>query len=404
MLRDSFNEGLSISEIARQTGHDRKTIRKYINFETPPMRNKRNTAPSKIDPFKDYIIRRLNEHPLTAARIHREIQEKGFKGKYGIVKKFVREVRRKTEVPAVYRYETKPGIQGQVDWAECGQIDIDGQNRKLHCFTMVLGFSRMRYAEFTLQIDIPTLIQCHLNAFRYFGGYPKEILYDNMKQVVIDRKPISSDSTWNSKFRDFFEHFGFVPRLCRPYRPQTKGKIENVVKFVKKDFFMGGSFSSFSDLNFQLNKWLSRVNSTIHGTTHEIPFDRLKQEDLNKMDDVLPYNVFKEESRKISRDAFLSYLGNKYSVPYKFAGRTAKLRIQDTTFSVFVGKDLVCNHEIIPGNGKVSRNKEHFKGLLSEILSQRSNPRTKCRNAIVFRDPEVEKRPLSVYDVFSSEA
>jgi hypothetical protein len=312
-------------------------------------------------------------------------------------------VRPKTEVLAVYRYETKPGVQGQVDWAECGHIEIDGQVRKLYCFTMVLGFSRMRFAEFTLQIDVFTLIQCHMNAFRYFGGYPQEILYDNMKQIVLDRKPVSSDSTWNPKFEDFSKHYGFIPRLCRPYRPQTKGKIENMVKFVKRDFFMGGKFSSFSDINLQLQQWLFRVNSAIQGTTHEIPFERLKQEGLHQVDSVLPYNIIIEESRKISRDAFLSYLGNKYSVPYIFAGRTAKLQIYDTTFSVYVGKELVCSHEIKPGHGKVSRNKDHFKGLLSEILKQNSASKMKGQSVICFMEPEVEERSLSFYDAFSKE-
>jgi len=374
-----------------------------INSETPPMRNKRSRDPGKIAPFKEYIISRLNEHPLSASRIYREILEKGFTGKYGIVKNFVREVRPKIEVPAVYRYETKPGVQGQVDWAECGQIEIDGQIRNLYCFTMVLGFSRMRFAEFTLQIDVFTLIQCHLNAFRYFGGYSQEILYDNMKQIVLYRKPVSSDSTWNPKFEDFFKHCGFIPRLCRPYRPQTKGKIESMVKFVKRDFFMGGKFISFSDLNSQLQQWLLRVNSTIQGTTHEIPFERLKLEGLDQIVGVLPYDIIKAESRKISRDAILSYLGNGYSVPYRFVGRTARLQIHDTTFSVFVGIELVCRHEIVPGHGKVSRNKDHFKGLLSEILTQNSVSRVKGQNVICFEDPEVEQRSLSVYEVFSKE-
>jgi transposase len=93
----------------------------------------------------------------------------------------VREVRPKVGVPAVYRYETKPGVQSQVDWGECGRIEIDGKSRKLYCFNMVLSYSRMRYVEFTLSIDVRMLIQCHLNAFRYFGGCTKEILYDNMK-------------------------------------------------------------------------------------------------------------------------------------------------------------------------------------------------------------------------------
>lgn len=403
MLRDLFNENLSISEIARQTGHDRKTIRKYINSETPPLRKERHKKPGKLDPFKDYITRRLDEHPFSALRLYREIQDQGFTGKYGIVKNFIREIRPKMDVPAIYRYETKPGVQAQVDWAECGKIEIDGKIRKLYCFTMILGFSRMRFAEFTLQTDVFTLIQCHKNAFDYFGGYPQEILYDNMKQIVLDRKQVSSESKWNQKFEDFFKHYGFIPRLCRPYRPQTKGKIESTVKFVKRDFFMGGNFTSFSDINQKLQQWLLRVNSSIQGTTHEIPAEKLKHENLNRLDEVIPYQITKEESRKISPDSHLSYLGNKYSVPYKFAGRTARLQICDTYFSVFVGNEQICRHEIIPGHGRVSRNKEHFKGLLSEILKHNSAPKSKCENVIRFDDPDVEKRPLSVYEAFCRE-
>jgi hypothetical protein len=261
----------------------------------------------------------------------------------------------------------------------------------------------MRFAEFTLQIDVFTLIQCHLKAFSYFGGYPQEILYDNMKQIVIDRKPVYSESKWNSRFEDFCRHYGFIPRLCRPYRPQTKGKIESTVKFVKRDFFMGGNFASFSDINQQLQQWLLRVNTSIQGTTHEIPGEKLKQENLNKLNEIKPYQVTKEESRKISSDSHLSYLGNKYSVPYKFAGRIARLQIRDNSFSVFVGNEQVCRHEIIPGHGRVSRNKDHFKGLLSEILKHNSVPRSKGENIVRFEDLDVEKRSLSVYDTFCRE-
>jgi len=261
----------------------------------------------------------------------------------------------------------------------------------------------MRFAEFTLRTDVFTLIQCHKNAFDYFGGYTQEILYDNMKQIVLNRKQVSSESKWNPKFEDFFKHYGFIPRLCRPYRPQTKGKIESTVKFVKRDFFMGGNFTSFSDINQKLQQWLLRVNSSIQGTTHEIPAEKLKHEDLNRLDEVTPYQITKEESRKISPDSHLSYLGNKYSVPYKFAGRTARLQICDTYFSVFIGNEQICRHEIIPGHGRVSHNKDHFKGLLSEILKHNSVPKSKCENVVRFDDPDVEKRPLSVYEAFCRE-
>lgn len=403
MLRDLFNEGLSISEIARRTGHSRGTIRKYLLSPVPPAPKKRSKKPSKLDCYKEYIISRLQEYPLTAKRIYREIQERGFSGKYTVVKDFVREVRPKVGVPAVYRYETKPGIQSQADWAECGRIDIDGKSRKLYCFNMVLGYSRMRYVEFTLGIDVHTLIQCHLNAFRYFGGFTKEILYDNMRQIVLKRAPKSSDSTWNSQFEDFFNHYGFIPRLCRPYRPQTKGKIESSVGFVKRDFLLGSKFCSFSDLNSQARKWLARVNSTVHGTTNEIPLERLEEEGLKEFDSVPPYHNFQEEIRKISRDSYVSYLGNRYSVPYRFAGRDCLLRISEQTIKVVIGREVICTHEINQYHGRVSRDKEHFKGLLSEILKQNSAPRSKCSATFRFVEQEVEQRPLSIYDSFCEE-
>ena len=114
-MRDLFNKDLSISEIARQTGHSRVTVRKYLTSPVPPLTQKRSKKPSKLDGYREYIIDRLKEYPLSASRIYREIQERGFTGKYTIVKDFVHEIRPTIGVPAIYRYETKPGIQAQVD-------------------------------------------------------------------------------------------------------------------------------------------------------------------------------------------------------------------------------------------------------------------------------------------------
>lgn len=402
MIIELHAQGLSITEISDKTGYDRKTVRKYLNLTSIPEPKKRVRKESKLDKYKDYIIQKLNEGPFTAARLLRELQEMGFTGKYTIVKDFIRKVRPERGVQAVYRYETKPGVQAQVDWSEFGRAEIDCKVLKLYCFNMVLGYSRMRYIEFTLSIDVYTLIQCHLNAFHYFGGYTNEILYDNMKQVVITRALKSSDSEWNPKYEDFFRHYGFIPRLCRPYRAQTKGKIENTVGYVRRDFFLGRSFASIQDMNSQALLWLNRVNSSIHGTTHEIPLERLKSEELKPIDFIPEYLVIREEARKISRDCFISYLGNKYSVPYKFAGREATLQVFDSKFRVIVGGEQVCEHEILTGSGRESRNKEHFRGLLSEILKENKAAMNKPRHPLLkFESPEVEKRSLSVYDAFS---
>jgi len=401
LIRDLYSQGFSISEISRQTGFDRKTIRKYLKIKTLPGPQKRPGRKSKLDPFKPYILEKLKEGPYTAARLYREIKGMGFDGGKTIVKDFIQKVRPKQVVPAVLRYETKPGIQAQVDWGEVGKVEVDGKIKKLFFFSMILGYSRMRYVEFTLSTDTSTLIQCHLNAFQYFSGCTQEILYDNMKQVVIKRALKSSDSEWNSLFEDFFKHYGFIPRLCRPYRPQTKGKIENTIGYVKRDFFLGGEFSSLGNLNSQALEWLIRVNSSVHGTTHEVPLERFKEENLILLDQVPPYKVVKIETRKVSRDCYVSYLGNKYSVPYKFAGRTAELHVSDGKFQIYIDNENIYEHEIFPGNCRVIRKKEHFQGLMSEILKQNSICRNTSQLPIKFSDPDVEKRSLEVYEAFS---
>jgi len=126
---------------------------------------------------------------------------------------------------------------------------------------------------------------------------------------------------------------------------------------------MGGNFTSFTDLNCQLRKWLSRVNSISNGTTHEIPIERFKQENLQQLGNAPPYHNRREESRKITRDSFISYLGNLYSVPYRYAGMTARLQISDLTFKIIVGSDEICTHEIQAGQGKWCESKSISKGF-----------------------------------------
>ena len=401
MIRDLYSQGFNISEIAKQTGFDRKTVSKYLRLKTLPEPQKRPKRKSKLDPFKPYILEKLKEGPYTAARLYREIKKMGYEGGKTIVKDFVQKVRPQNRINAILRYETKQGVQAQVDWGELGTIEIDGKVKKIFCFNMILGYSRMRYVECTLSIDTPTLIQCHMNAFGYFGGITQEILYDNMKQVVIKRALKSSESKWNPQFEDFFKCFGFIPRLCRPYRPQTKGKIENTVGYVKRDFFLGRRFSSLEDINVQVHGWLERVNSTVHGTTYEIPLERLKEEKLGSLDQLPPYKLVHKETRKISTDCYISFLGNKYSVPYRFAGRTAQLQIFDGKLEVYIDSEKVCEHEILSGNCRVSRKKEHFKGLLSEILKENSKCKNELQIPLKFSYPEVEKRSLDVYEIFS---
>ena len=303
------------------------------------------------------------------------------------MKQYSRPMRNDRKILAVYRYETDPGKQAQVDFGEFGYMEIDGKRRKLYAFSIIPGYSRMRYVEYTTDISTRNVIRMHLNAFRYFGGYTDTILYDNMKQVVPDRKLKASDSTFNGEFMSFSEYYGIIVRLCYRYRAQTKGKIENIIKYLRYNFRANRSFESLQDINVQCQEWLQKVNSQIHGTTHEIPYERLLNEKLNPMDSVQDYSIRLEEIRKISRDCYASYRGNRYSVPWVHAGRVARV-IESSTLKIQVDSHIIAEHDILPGTGRISRKRKHFEGLLKALGDQNmENFQTR-----------VEKRDLSEYE------
>jgi len=399
MIRQLYKKGISISEISRRTGFDRKTVRKYAKSSKHPTYKRAKDVYSILNPYKEFIEAKISEAPYTATRLFREIQQQGYSGSYPVVKRYVRLIRSRYTIKAVWRFETDPGQQMQMDWGEFGRIKINGEEHKLYCFSKILGYSRTRYVEFTTSYNTESLIKCHINAFNYFGGYAKEALYDNLKQVILKRMFDLKESKLNPKYADFCGYYGFKPRFCRPYRAKTKGKIENTIKYVRNDFFMGIKVSSLEELNNKAKEWLERVNSSVHGTTKEIPYERLKQENLLSIKGVPSFDTSKVLMRKVSPECYVHYQGNRYSVPYKYAGYNVELKITDTELIVYYGKDKICSHELLFGLNKQSREKEHFKGLLKQIREENSKPYRK--NGILDCDAfstQVEKRSLAVYD------
>jgi len=388
MIREMHRNGMSISEISRRLGIDRKTVRKYLKSDNVPKYTNTRERSSKIEPFLPTVKELISKYNLSAVRIHEDLVRRGFNGSYSLVKRYARLYRNDRALKAVYRFETKPGEQSQVDFGEFGYIEMDGKRMKLYAFSMILGYSRMRYVEFTTDISTANVIKMHINAFNYFGGYTSTILYDNLKQVVTERKIPSSKSNFNKRFMDFAEHYGFYPRLCYPYRAQTKGKIENTIKFIRNNFFAGREFSSLQDLNNLAAEWLKKVNSSIHRTTGRIPLEMLNEEKLMSIPETLKYGISLSETRKISRDCFISYKGNRYSVPWKYAGRIAIIKEGDS-ITITVDGTVVATHDILTGTGRISRKKEHFEGLLKNIRDE---------NIMKFSQ-DVEKRDLRKYEV-----
>lgn len=270
--------GQSIRGIARELGVSRNTVRASLRREAPP-RYERRRGPSKLDAYEEYLLDRLGEFPeLSAKKLYEEIRSRGYEGGISIVKDFTRPHRVPRRQPVV-RFETPPGRQAQCDFGELGIHEVQGVRMRLSLFVMVLGYSRFMYVEATSNARSETFLGCHTRAFAYFGGMPREVLYDNAKICALEHSRTAV--RFNEALLDFAGHYAFRPRLCRPARPQTKGKVERMIGYVKDAGLVGRTFLDLPDMNAQLAAWLEHeANVREHATTGERPCDRLAREGL----------------------------------------------------------------------------------------------------------------------------
>ena len=362
-IRNDRLKGMNYKELGKKYHIDPRTAKKYAESPHRPEYTLSAPKPNKLDKYKQQVDLWLEEAPYSAVRVHEKLMEQGFEGCYTVVRDYVRCKKMDLDEKATVRFETMPGVQGQMDWAyfEDHRVLEGGQIQKLYCFLLILGYSRMRYIEFVTDMSTNTLIRCHANAFRYLGGYPEEMLYDNMKQVVIKRLLKQEDSTLNRQFEDFAGFYGFKPILCRPYRGQTKGKVERTVQFVRDNFMVGIKYNSLDDLNGQALAWCNKVNGKTHATTGEIPFERLKKEGLNPLK--REYIIDKINLRRVQKDCLISYAGNQYSVPSEYVGKDVAVIGLDNMLAAYHEGKQIALHRLSYQKRDMVVNAHHYRRL-----------------------------------------
>lgn len=364
MIEHLKRQGYGIRKIARQLGISRTTVKRYLEDPQKSRYCRKTPYFSKLDSFKEYITARLTDFPdITAEKLYREIKDKGFDGSYRIVVDYVSKNRPAKPQKAFIRFETSPGQQAQVDWAEFGRINYYGRDTKLYCFSFVWGYSRRHYVEFTVTQDIYTLMRCHRHAFEYFGGIPKLILYDNMTQVVTSH--IDKRIEFNQKFMDFALYYGFKPDACDVACANQKGKIERVIGYIRTSFFTGETFSGLQELNSKALGWCGHIaDERIHGTTRQRPIDRWQEEKQT----ILPlpnndYDTRKTEYRLVQKDCYVNWECNCYSVPWQYVRKTVLVKAGQSQLSIYHDDKCIASHNICRQKYRYIRNPEHLKGI-----------------------------------------
>ena len=260
------------------------------------------------------------------------------------------------------RYETTPGEQMQIDWGEF-LFEQDDRIQKLYGFTAVLGYSRMRFVCFTKRCDAPTLIRCLMHACAYLEGMPLLVLADRMKSVLLQMD--GNTPQWNPLWADFLAAIGVTPRVCRAYAPQTKGKVERAIRFVKESFWPGVRFIDLDDLNRQALAWCDRRNVMVHATTRAKPVDRWVDEGLLPLPTGFAWERFALEDRRVSSDGFVSFDGVRYGLPAHAlrSGRVVQVGLRHQTVTIWAQSQVITQHPVHAVSGTQVLHPPQFTGV-----------------------------------------
>jgi transposase len=427
-------QGLNASQIAQELALDPRTVSYWLAQDhfRPRQPTRRR---SKLDPFKADIVRMLEKYPYSAAQILQRLRHQGFKGGYSIVKDYVRTVRPRRQ-PAFLTLAFAPGECAQVDWGAFGSLRVGQTRRRLSFFVMVLCYSRIMYVEFTVSQTMEHFLACHQHAFDYVGGIPQKIMVDNLKSAVL-RRALGEAPVLNPKYRDFANHHGFTITPCNVGKGNEKGRVENAVGYVKKNFLAGLDIPDFSALAPAARHWLGSVaNVRVHGETRQKPLDLWQKETpyLSPLP-LHPFDIATVSQVRASRQFRVTFETNRYSVPAHYAGQALTLKTYPDRLCLYQADNLIARHvrrydrfqdvehpdhpKALLAQRKKARDQKLFMRFLAlsnqaeayyrELQQRRMNPHHHVRKIVALSDiygaQEVARvmQDAFVYNAFSSE-
>ena len=383
MIQNRINEGAFVKDIACELNVSPKTVSRALKRGGAPTGKPGRPSTSKLDLFKPQVDDLLASNIWNAQVILRELQAAGYEGSYTILREYIQPKRGLRPGKATVRFETDPGRQLQSDWGEIMTV-VGGVRTKAYFCVNELTHSRRFHVWAAASLDANHTYEAIIRAFEHFDGVPMEVLVDNQKAAVIKHGK-DGDIRFNQRFIDMGEHYGFKPKACKPARPQTKGKVERMVRYVKENFFVRyRAFDSFEDLNQRLHAWLTtEADARVHGTTKQVVSESFRTEQAFLHPLRQPrFETAYIETRRVSWDAYIDVKGNRYSVPAHLAGQTVRvyiglegdLRVAD------IHDQWVAYHRLRPKAAGWATDSSHHKPLWERVVGK------------------VQRRPLSAYE------
>lgn len=360
-----LHEKLSRRAIARRLCIHPDTVARALASEQCP-RPAVGSRGSLLDEYDEVLRSILLEYPdLTGVRVLEKLRDLGYTGGITILRDRLRELRPRRRLEAFLRRETLPGQEAQADWGSCGTILHEGAFRPLSVFVMALSYSRMLYIEFTTSQEMEDFLRCHVNAFEFFGGVPRTILYDNLRSVVTWRQ--GRFTRFNRRFVEFAGTFPFEARPCNKGKGNEKPRAETGVRYVKQNFLAGRHFEQLYQVQVAAFHWLTETaNRRVHRTTGERPCERLEREKPALQP--LPasgYDTRIYRSVYVTHQARVSFQANTYSVPPRHVGQMLTLKASPERLWLYDGDIEVASHVRTYGRFKDVEDPAHARAILA---------------------------------------
>lgn len=394
-VKTLLETGKSISEVARELGIDRKTVRKIRDKVKEVVKVPAIKRRSILDPYRDLIMEYLNEEGLTGVLIHKRlVEEYNLNVTYNCVKKYVRKLRpvEGAYVPII----TPPGFEGQVDFGYAGYFIKDGKKIKCWIFNMRLSYSRYDYYEIVEKEDVNTFINCHIHAFEFFGGTPETVKIDNLKSGVLSAN--FYEPSIQIYYANMLKHYGSNPITCKINNPREKGKVESGIKYVKNNFLKGLKSKDYYEAKSSLSKWTNEVNKRIHGTTRKVPYEQFINKEKDKLKK-LPeqrYELWELDRRVVNKYGHISYRYNFYSVPSAYVGKTVHIKSNNRILKIYDEEfKEIANHIINNNKGEFITVEAH-NPRLNNIMSEKDYENKSKNigvNTVLFFHKLKEKKP-----------
>ena len=363
---------LTVAQIARAVSLDARTVHRWL--DEPRFRARATAArPSKLDPYKGYIVRLLEHHRYSAVQIRQRLREAGYDGGLTIVKDYVRQVR-PVRAPAFLTLHFAPGECAQVDWGHYGSVRVGNTRRRLSFFVMVLCYSRMMYVEFTVSQTLEHFLGCHLNAFEFFNArVPARIMIDNLRSAVLQRS-VGQAPVFHPRYADFARHHRFEISPCNVGAGHEKGRVEAGVGYVKKNLLAGLDILHFHALNPACRHWLDTVaNVRIHGETRKRPVEMFDEERdrLQRLPELV-YDLGSVHTVRASNRFRITFETNRYSVPAEYASATLTLKSYPDRLCIYHRDRLVARHRRSYERHRDFEHPDHPRVLLEQRRKART--------------------------------